>query len=360
MAARLEILSLFNFTRDPFHSADLESADAARIKGLLGMAVHAQAQVTVVGERGIGKSRAVAAALKDLKIKPVRVLTPDKARITAGDIQQALIVDLSDEGAKKDKEVRVRQLRRILGEASDRGPVVVVIEESHRLHGGTLRSIKNLRELDWKGKTHLFAVILIGQSDCTQRAGLSEVRLRTETVHMHGLTKSEVAAYIAQTVGRAFSAEASARIAALPGSQNYLDLQEILIGCMANALAEGRDQVETADVDGNSQFLVPHRNPRQSKRIRDLLGGAVGSGPQTEQGVAVGGRKIGMIEANQAIKKTTAACELITVDFRDQPEMIRAVCALVYWAGHEHGMKERRTRQRALYRYDGSGKERPV
>jgi type II secretory pathway predicted ATPase ExeA len=187
--------------------------------------------------------------LRDLKIKPVRILTPDKSRTTASDIQEALLIELAPgERVRQDREVRVRQLRRILGEASKRESVVVVIDEAHRLHGNTLRSLKNLRELDWMGETHLFTAVLVGQSDSTQNIGLAEVRLRTDVVHMHGLTGAEITEYVGNTVGSVFEDDAVGALAGLTDARNYLDLQDLLVKCMANALTRGAEKVGKEDV----------------------------------------------------------------------------------------------------------------
>ncbi|MGA3114830.1 MAG: ATP-binding protein [Syntrophobacteraceae bacterium] len=249
MSNKLEILSLYGFRRDPFHGVEIESADASRVKNLISMAVSAHAQISIVGERGIGKTRAVNTALRGLNINPVRILTPDKTRVTAADIQEALLIELvPDEKVRQDREIRIRQLRRVLGEASKRGAVVVVIDEAHRLHGNTLRSLKNLRELAWMGETHLFTVVLIGQSDSTQKMGMSEVRLRTEVVQMHGLTAAEIGRYVMETVGNVFTEDAIDALAGIQDARNYLDLQELLVHAMANAIARGAEKVEAKDV----------------------------------------------------------------------------------------------------------------
>ena len=286
MASKLEVLSLFGFRKDPFYGVDLESADAIRVRTILGMAVPARAQVSVVGDRGAGKSRAVGAALRNSQAQVVRVLTPDKARISAGDIQEAMISDLSTEAPKRAKEVKARQLRRILGEASRKSPVVVVIEEAHRLDGWTLRSIKNLRELDWMGETQLFAVILIGHSDPSQRTGLSEVRLRTETVYLHGLTQAEILKYVKSTVGQIFEEEAVAKIAGLSEAKNYLDLQDFLIRCMSHALAAGREKVGVDDVAElittivrDEGLPVPRSSEKSGQALRNVLDRRAGKGP---------------------------------------------------------------------------------
>lgn len=293
MSNKLEILSLFGFRKDPFASHSIQSADASRVKGLISMAVSARSQVSIVGDRGIGKTRAVNGALRDLRVKVVRILTPDKTRVTAVDIQEALLIELAPgERIRQDREIRIRQLRRILGEAAQRESIVVVIEEAHRLNGNTLRSLKNLRELDWMGNINLFTVILIGQSDSTQKMGLSEVRLRTEVVHMHGLTRTEIAGYIRETVGSVFEADAAKAIAGLKDARNYLDLQEILVRCMANALGRGAERVEDEDAaefvkaEGRSAETIPRIEGGNKKNaaLQSVLGrrrtgnGAEGAG----------------------------------------------------------------------------------
>jgi hypothetical protein len=61
-------------------------------------------------------------------------------------------------------------------------------------------------------------------------------------------------------------------------------------------------------------------------------------------------------------KRLDAAFELLTEDFRDDPEMIRAIVTCLYWAGWDQGRKDAnrcrmsdvgdRTRESALmYRY---------
>ncbi|MEM5788964.1 MAG: hypothetical protein AAGU11_16750, partial [Syntrophobacteraceae bacterium] len=112
MNNKLEILALFGFDRDPFADNNAESADAVRVRKLLAMAISARAQISIIGERGIGKTRAVNAALRDLKTaKIVRILTPDKSRVTASDIQEALLIELAPtEKIRQDREIRIRQL----------------------------------------------------------------------------------------------------------------------------------------------------------------------------------------------------------------------------------------------------------
>jgi len=247
--SRLETFVNLGFAQDPFRAVHYETGDMLRIKRILKMAVKARAMISIVGERGIGKTRAVASAIKELNAHRVIVRSLDKLRLLISDIERAMILDLGEEKPKRGGEIRARQLRRILGEASQKQKVVVVIEEAHCLHGMTLRALKTLRELDWMGKTELFTVVLLGQSDPMNKAGISEVRLRSDTVYMHGITAEEVSGYIGKTAGNVFSKEVITAVSRMPEAQNFLELQDILVVSMGRALAAGRKKVLPEDLE---------------------------------------------------------------------------------------------------------------
>ena len=246
--SKLETLVKFGFDYNPFKEADLKTSDSTRSKRVLDLVIKGNEFVIIVGKRGSGKSRNVKAALRELKARQVVVRSSDKLRLLISDIERAMILDLSEETPKRGGEIRARQLRRILGEASEKEKIVLVIEEAHRLHGMTLRALKTLREMDWRGETELFAVVLVAQSDPMNKAGVSEVRLRSDTVHLQGLTVNEIKRYVEETVGRVFSSKAIKAISLLPESENYLDLQSVLLSLMGRALAEGHEEVRYEDV----------------------------------------------------------------------------------------------------------------
>jgi type II secretory pathway predicted ATPase ExeA len=229
------------------------------------MAVESRAMVSIVGERGMGKTRAVRAALDKIGCKIVLVEKSQKERLTISDIEQAIILDLSDEPPKRGGEVRARQLRRIVGEASRKQKIVVVIEEAHRLHGQTLRSLKTLREIQWMGNTELFTVVLIGQSDPMNKAGVSEVRLRTDCIRMQGMTAVEAGEYTSVTLGKFFDDEALEAVSRLPQATNYLELQALLVELLNYAIAGGRDQVNKQDVNDVAGHLQPARPKTKAK-----------------------------------------------------------------------------------------------
>ncbi|MBE0598973.1 MAG: AAA family ATPase [Desulfuromonadales bacterium] len=250
--SRPEVLVNFGYNRDPFEGTWMETADQARLKRVLAMSVQSRGMVAVAGDRGIGKTEAVRTALDAMNAKLVMVRPADKERLLISDIEQEMIFALSDEHPRRGKVIRTQQLRRVLGEASRKNEVVLVIEEAHRLHSQTLRSLKTLRELDWMGKTKLFSVVLVGQSNPTNKAGLAEVRLRSDCIQLQGLSSQEAASYVRGTVGAVFAETALFEVLRQPRISNFLDLQHLLITAMGRALAAGREKVEPQDLAGDA------------------------------------------------------------------------------------------------------------
>jgi len=243
------------------------------------MAVRSNAMISIVGDRGAGKTRAVTGALRKMDTQLVMVRAADKSRVLIGDVEQAMILDLSEERPKRYKELRSRQLRRILGEASRQRAIVIIIEEAHRLHGMTLRALKTLRELDWMGETELFTCVLLGQSDPMNKPGVAEVRLRSDTVRMQGLSKKEIAGYVQEVMGRVFEDDAIQAVSQLAGTNNFLDLQHRLIVLMGSAAVAGRDTVMIEDVleSGNEETEVSDQGSKVRGRksgkdaLKDML-----------------------------------------------------------------------------------------
>jgi len=246
---KLEILAEFGFERDPFRGTYLDTTDALRIKRVLKMAVESRAMVAITGDRGLGKTEAVNLAMKEMELAPVRVMAADKEWVGIGDIERALILDLSQESARRTREIRARQLRRVLGEASRQREVVLLLEESHRIHGQTLRSLKSLREMEWMGRSPLFSVVMLAQYDpFREQRGIDEVRLRTDSVSMKGLTAGEVREYVEGTVGRVFEDDATESFSRLGQAKNFLDLQEMAVGLMGRAMELGKKKVSPFEV----------------------------------------------------------------------------------------------------------------
>ncbi|HEX9080256.1 MAG TPA: ATP-binding protein [Desulfuromonadaceae bacterium] len=280
---RLETFCNLGYRRDPFFGAQYRTGDMVRVERILAMAVESRAMISIVGERGIGKTKAVKAALDKMKVKRVNVEKLDKETCTIGDIRTAMITDLAPENTqiKRGGEVSSRQLRRIVGEAATAAnarPIVVVIEEAQRLHANTLRSLKSLREMEWLGQSELFTVLLLAQSDPMNRPGVSEVQLRSDIVRMKGLSADEAADYVTVTLGNRFEEPALAALSDLPQARNYLELQELCVKLLNRALACGREQVTSDDVQAVSGEQGTEPLPKSAPRKQATAPAASGAG----------------------------------------------------------------------------------
>ena len=299
--SKLELLINLGFKEDPFKSTVFETGDSIRIGRIMDMAVKSNAMVSIVGERGAGKSQAVNAALKGMNVRSVMVRSADKSKLLISDIEQAMIIDLSEENPKRGREIRARQLRRVLGEASRKQKVVVIIEEGHRLHGMTLRALKTLREMDWMGETELFSVVLLGQSDPMNKAGVAEVRLRSDSVHMHGLTASEIAGYVTSTVGSVFDETAAEAIGREPKARNFLDLQGMLVTLMSHAVSCGHRQITGKDVA--EVFVQDTAKPARRNNSRSKP--STGLAPDSEHGKRKSTALQSVLDRRKGIDATT-------------------------------------------------------
>lgn len=272
--SKQEIFLNFGFTRNPFKSANLETGDMMRIRKNVSMAIKDNAMISIVGERGIGKTWAVSDALRKMNCKLVVIDSPDQSRLLITDIERALIMEISDEKPKRGRMERLSQLRRTIGEESRKRNIVVILEEAHRLHGMTLRAIKTLRRLNWMGKDDLFTVILLSQSDPMKKPGVAEVRLRSDVLRMQGITKKEASGYITETVGDIITLDAITEIVNLPESGNYLDLQDVLITQMGVAVSSGKERVEAADLAERFRNKIkPDAKPKRVNREKTIKQG---------------------------------------------------------------------------------------
>ncbi len=247
--SRLEVLSELGFKRDPFPLVHMETADSIRIRRLISMAVTAKRTLSIVAESGTGKTSAINLALSEMPVHVIRPQSCDRERITVGDIERALIYDLGHgEVVKRTREVRARQLRRVMGEASRDKKIVLVLEEAHRMHPQTLRSLKSMLDIEFAGIAPLFTVIMVSQYDPMRSSNVTEIKRRSDTIQMKGLSSPEVKQYLASTIGSCFDEDAIEAVTSLSYSNNFLDLQTGLIGFMIRALSDGRKRVEALDI----------------------------------------------------------------------------------------------------------------
>jgi len=233
---------------DPWSQINIQTADSARVRAMVDAAVDDKAMVAILGPRGAGKTRAATSALRaHRKAKIVETVRLDKEKLTLGDIQSALIVELrtdETESPRRSGEARSRQLRRILGKAAEFGPVVLLIDDSHVLSKQTLRGLKRLRELVFGGKSPL-GIVLLGQRDMLQE--IDEIRLRSDGMWMDGLMESEARTALQQAIGRACEQDAIAVLAQAANGRPWLDMIDNADRALASALAAGHRKITIAD-----------------------------------------------------------------------------------------------------------------
>lgn len=238
----------FGLGLDPWASLEMDTADAKRAADMVGAAVGACAFVSVLGARGSGKTRAVRAALRThAGVRVVEPLRLTRERLHMGDIETAIVRDLSDETPRRSGEARSHQVRRILGAASRAARIVLVLDDAHVLHHATLRGLKRLRELAWLGRAPLIGIVLIGQRDRTEM--VPEVGLRSDRMVMAGLTRMEVMCALERAGYRAvFEAGALSRLGGCARARRWLDLQALADACLGAAHAAGAQRVALAHV----------------------------------------------------------------------------------------------------------------
>ena len=230
----------FDLEPDPWRG-DQRTADRAKAGYLVRAAAGSQLLVSIAGERGAGKTRAVRAAIHEASVRVVEPIRLDREKLHLGDIQDAIVSQLSDERPRRSGEARSGQVRRILGTADAKGSVLLWIDDAHLLHPSTLRGLKRLRELTWRGQSPLLGIVLTGQVDRT--ASIPEVGLRTDRMTMTGLTEAEANAAIVRGLGGLASRPEVDELAKSDRARNWLDLGALCDECLAEAAVRGEDRV---------------------------------------------------------------------------------------------------------------------
>lgn len=256
-----------------------DTGDARRIALAAEAAVGQQAMVRVTGPRGAGKSMAVNQALAGSGAQAVAPLRLTREKLHLGDIEQAIIRDLSTETPRRTAEARSHQVRAVLGEASRAAPVVLVVDDSHLLHHQTLRGLKRLRELAWLGRAPLLGVLLVGQQD--RAAAIPEVALRSDAVALAGLSVEEVKRIVKAELGGRVEADALGLLAKQEAARNWLDLQHILDQAVAAALAAGRKAIGLAEMQsalGQRRQAAAAAAPPATDALGSYLAGQEGRG----------------------------------------------------------------------------------
>ncbi len=249
---------------DPWAGFHVDTADAARTALLVEAAVQAQLFVSVLGARGSGKTYAVRQALKPLpNVRIVEPLRLRRERLHIGDIECAIVHELAPhDPPRRGGEARSNQVRRLLGQATRESRVVILIDDAHLLHHGTLRALKRLRELAWLGVSPLVGIVLVGQADRSE--AVPEVGLRSDRLWFGGLLPEEAAAAVERALnggggGTIIPPDAIVALASSPRSRNWLDLAALVDECIAEAAARAENRITRATV---LSVLHPDRRPR--------------------------------------------------------------------------------------------------
>lgn len=273
----LDLRQRFHLPLDLWAGRHIETADAQRAAALVDAAVRAQAMVSIAGPRGSGKTHTVRRTLPGAGARVVEPQRLDRERLHLGDIATAMVRDLSDERPWHSAEARTQQVRRLLGQAG--GSVVLLIDDAHVLHHRTLRGLKRLRELSWRGRSPLLGIVLLGQLDKT--ASVPEVGLRTARASFGGLTQAEAAAALDAACGAVLGPGAAARLAAADRARNWLDLSALVDDVLREAAARGERIATVATVEaalGAADGKTDQPEPEQvdqgaaSERLTQLLG----------------------------------------------------------------------------------------
>ena len=220
----------------------LDTLDTANVTRLVRAAAESKTLVSIAGPRGSGKTYAVRMAVRGLDVRIVEPLRLDRERLHLGDIQDAIVSQLSDEKPRRSGEARSGQVRRILGRTG--GTVLLWIDDAHVLHPSTLRGLKRLLELTWRRQGPLLGIVLTGQQDRTER--IAEVGLRSTRLALAGLQPGEAELAIERILGDAGDGETSGFLSRSPEARNWLELDALIDKCLVVAVGRSEERVTAA------------------------------------------------------------------------------------------------------------------
>ena len=238
----------FGLPPDVWADLDMATTDADSAADMVRAAIAAQAFVSIVGPRGAGKTRAVRRALDGQVARIVEPLRVQRERLHLGDIETAIVRDLSDESPRRSGEARSGQVRRILRAVGRHSNILLVIDDAHVLHHATLRGLKRLRELGGRDRRAALGIVLVGQQDRTER--IPEVGLRSDRLRFLGLTSTEAMEAVYQVLGRRelIGPTELEALTASPRARNWLDLEALVDDLLTEAQARGAERVDAACV----------------------------------------------------------------------------------------------------------------
>jgi len=182
----------------------------------------------IYGEAGNGKSWLFEAAQTELCADPdskpffIPIIDFLREKLSIAGILHQVISGLSTEPVKLDRGARSIQAIRLIGErfVAQKQHVCLIIEEAHRLNLNILRSLKEMREQTFAGKSPLFSVVLIGHPELMAKLQMrNEVYWRTIAIPLieseGWMSYEERVRYLKMVFGEAITAGARERIAAI-------------------------------------------------------------------------------------------------------------------------------------------------
>jgi len=127
--------------------------------------IRAREMSALVGEPGMGKSHILGRVRHrvgdSVTWVNVRDMTPRGTSLN--NVLNAIVLDLSDEPLRPNKEARSRQAERLMGRHYTKGkPPCIVIDDAHRLTESSLSGLKRLREAEFNGNSPLCSIVLVG------------------------------------------------------------------------------------------------------------------------------------------------------------------------------------------------------
>lgn len=166
----------------------------------------------ITGEVGSGKTTVRDKFLEENKqgSRFIAIIpeTKDAGFLTAKEIMDTIIYELSEEKPKRSMEALSRQVKKLLKQRQAAGEkCVLIIDEAQDLHTATLKYLKRLWEMR-NGLTSLIGIVLIGQPELETRlygqnnAEVREVTARTTHARLEPIN-NELKAYLTHKIKQA-------------------------------------------------------------------------------------------------------------------------------------------------------------
>jgi len=223
--------------------------------------VRSREMAALIGPYGAGKThimeRVRTRVGDDVTWVDVRDMTPSGTSLN--NVLNAIVLGLSDEPLRPNKEARSRQAERLMGRHYTKAKhPVIVIDDAHRLTEASLSGLKRLREAEFNGNSPLCSIILVGwerlggklhrRQDIAWRT--SEYRLSEDEGYM---TFQKRVAFMGSVFGHTVAGETRETIATL--EDRPAGMVSTTLKAMERAYQAGYDVVDDRIVDPTPEQL---------------------------------------------------------------------------------------------------------